>query len=313
MQGKVLALCGGVGGAKLAYGLSKVVPPEEIVFLVNTGDDFIHFDLNISPDLDTVMYTLAELNDPKKGWGLRDETWNNLESLKEYGVDTWFQLGDKDLATHIRRTQLLKDGMKLSDITRSLSQSLGVQHIILPMSENPVQTIVKTDQGELCFQEYFVKYQCEPKVEQIKYVGNETAETPIYLKELINKNKLSGVIICPSNPYLSVDPILSIKEIKTFLLETDIPILAVSPIIDNDSIKGPTSKIMREMDIDPSVESIAQHYSGLIDVLVIDHKDTNCQPITDSMTYVADSIYMSNSEEKISLANNCIEQIKKLA
>ncbi len=313
MQSKVLVLCGGVGGAKLAYGLSKIVPPKDIVFLVNTGDDFIHFDLNISPDLDTVMYTLAELNDPKKGWGLRDETWNNLESLKEYGVDTWFQLGDKDLATHIRRTQLLKDGMKLSDITRSLSQSLGVQHIILPMSENPVQTIVKTDQGELCFQEYFVKYQCEPKVEQIKYVGNETAETSIYLKELINKNKLSGVIICPSNPYLSVDPILSIKEIKTFLLETSIPILAVSPIIANDSIKGPTSKIMREMDIDPSVESIAQHYSGLIDVLVIDHKDTNCQPITDSMTYVADSIYMSNSEEKISLANNCIEQIKKLA
>ena len=259
------------------------------------------------------MYTLAELNDPKKGWGLRDETWNNLEILKEYGVDTWFQLGDKDLATHIRRTQLLKDGMKLSDITRSLSQSLGVQHIILPMSENPVQTIVKTDQGELCFQEYFVKHQCAPKVEQINYVGNETAEIPIYLKELINKNKLSGVIICPSNPYLSVDPILSINEIKTFLLETSIPILAVSPIIANDSIKGPTSKIMREMNIDPSVESIAQHYSGLIDVLVIDHKDANCHPMTDSMTFIVDSIYMSNSEEKISLATNCLEQLKKLA
>ena len=313
MQGKVLALCGGVGGAKLAYGLSKIVPPKDIVFLVNTGDDFIHFDLNISPDLDTVMYTLAELNDPKKGWGLRDETWNNLESLKEYGVDTWFKLGDKDLATHIRRTQLLKDGKKLSDVTKSLSQSLGVQHIILPMSEKPIQTIVKTDQGELAFQEYFVKYQCAPKVKKISYVGCETAEVPIYLKELINKNIFSGVIICPSNPYLSVDPILSINEIKTFLLETDIPILAVSPIIANDSIKGPTSKIMREMNIDPSVESIAQHYSGLIDVLVIDHKDTSCQPITDSMTYVADSIYMSNSEEKISLATNCLEQIKKLA
>ena len=313
MQDKVLTLCGGVGGAKLAYGLSKIVPPEDIVFLVNTGDDFIHFDLNISPDLDTVMYTLAELNDPKKGWGLRDETWNNLESLKEYGVDTWFKLGDKDLATHIRRTQLLKDGKKLSDVTRSLSQSLGVQHIILPMSEKPIQTIVKTDQGELSFQEYFVKYQCAPKVKKISNVGCETAEVPIYLKELINKNKFSGVIICPSNPYLSVDPILSINEIKTFLLETDIPILAVSPIIANDSIKGPTSKIMREMNIDPSVESIAQHYSGLIDVLVMDHKDTSCQPITNSMTYVADSIYMSNSEEKISLATNCLEQLKKLA
>ena len=313
MQGKVLALCGGVGGAKLAYGLSKVVPPEEIVFLVNTGDDFIHFDLNISPDLDTVMYTLAELNDPKKGWGLRDETWNNLESLKEYGVDTWFKLGDKDLATHIRRTQLLKDGKKLSDVTKSLSQSLGVQHIILPMSEKPIQTIVKTDQGELAFQEYFVKYQCAPKVKKISNVGCETAEVPIYLKELINKNKLSGVIICPSNPYLSVDPILSINEIKTFLLETSIPILAISPIIANDSIKGPTSKIMREMKINPSVESIAQHYSELIDVLVIDHKDANCQPMTDSMTFIVDSIYMSNSEDKISLATNCLEKIKELS
>ena len=313
MQSKVLVLCGGVGGGKLAYGLSKIMSPEDIVFLVNTGDDFIHFDLNISPDLDTVMYTLAGLNDPKKGWGLRDETWKNLESLKEYGVDTWFKLGDKDLATHIRRTQLLKDGKKLSDVTRSLSQSLGVQHIILPMSEKPIQTIVKTDQGELAFQEYFVKYQCTPKVKEISNVGCETAEVPIYLKELINKNKFSGVIICPSNPYLSVDPILSINEIKTFLLETDIPILAVSPIIANDSIKGPTSKIMREMNIDPSVESIAQHYSGLIDVLVIDHKDTSCQPVTDSMTYVTDSIYMSNSEEKISLATNCLEQLKKLA
>ena len=181
------------------------------------------------------------------------------------------------------------------------------------MAENPVQTIVKTDQGDLTFQEYFVKYQCAPKVKKISNVGCETAEVPIYLKELINKNKFSGVIICPSNPYLSVDPILSINEIKTFLLETDIPILAVSPIIANDSIKGPTSKIMREMNIDPSVESIAQHYSGLIDVLVIDHKDANCHPMTDSMTFMVDSIYMSNSEENISLATSCLEQLKKLA
>ena len=181
------------------------------------------------------------------------------------------------------------------------------------MSEKPIQTMVKTDQGELAFQEYFVKYQCSPRVIKISNVGCDTAEVPIYLQELIKNNKFSGVIICPSNPYLSVDPILSINEIKTFLLETDIPILAVSPIIANDSIKGPTSKIMREMNIDPSVESIAQHYSGLIDVLVIDHKDKNCQPMTDSMTFIVDSIYMSNSKDKISLATNCLEKIKELS
>ena len=257
MKQKTLVLCGGVGGAKLAYGLSKLTAPEEIVFLVNTGDDFIHLDLYISPDLDTVMYTLAGVNDPKKGWGVEEETWNALGSLKKYGLDTWFQLGDKDLATHIRRTQLLKEGLKLSEVTRNLSSQLGLKHKILPMSESPVQTMIQTDQGKLSFQEYFVKYKCVPKIENINFLESEVAEIPTALEELIRGNKFTGVIICPSNPYLSVDPILSIDKIKTFLLESKIPILAVSPIIDNDSIKGPTAKIMEEMKIEPSVDAIA--------------------------------------------------------
>ena len=313
MKQKTLVLCGGVGGAKLAYGLSKLTAPEEIVFLVNTGDDFIHLDLYISPDLDTVMYTLAGVNDPKKGWGVEEETWNALGSLKKYGLDTWFQLGDKDLATHIRRTQLLKEGLKLSEVTRNLSSQLGLKHKILPMSESPVQTMIQTDQGKLSFQEYFVKHKCVPKIENINFLESEVAEIPTALEELIRGNKFTGVIICPSNPYLSVDPILSIDKIKTFLLESKIPILAVSPIIDNDSIKGPTAKIMEEMKIEPSVDAIAAHYSGLINILVIDKKDKDNQANISSIDYLVESIYMKNNEDKISLAKVCLEELRKLS
>ncbi len=313
MKQKTLVLCGGVGGAKLAYGLSKLTAPEEIVFLVNTGDDFIHLDLYISPDLDTVMYTLAGVNDPKKGWGVEEETWNALGSLKKYGLDTWFQLGDKDLATHIRRTQLLKEGLKLSEVTRNLSSQLGLKHKILPMSESPVQTMIQTDQGKLSFQEYFVKHKCVPKIENINFLESEVAEIPTALEELIRGNKFTGVIICPSNPYLSVDPILSIDKIKTFLLETKIPILAVSPIIDNDSIKGPTAKIMEEMKIEPSVDAIAAHYSGLINILVIDKKDKDNQANISSIDYLVESIYMENNEDKVSLAKVCLEELRKLS
>ena len=313
MKQKTLVLCGGVGGAKLAYGLSKLTAPEEIVFLVNTGDDFIHLDLYISPDLDTVMYTLDGVNDPKKGWGVEEETWNALGSLKKYGLDTWFQLGDKDLATHIRRTQLLKEGHKLSEVTRNLSSQLGLKHKILPMSESPVQTMIQTDQGKLSFQEYFVKHKCVPKIENINFLESEVAEIPTALEELIRGNKFTGVIICPSNPYLSVDPILSIDKIKTFLLESKIPILAVSPIIDNDSIKGPTAKIMEEMKIEPSVDAIAAHYSGLINILVIDKKDKDNQANISSIDYLVESIYMENNEDKVSLAKVCLEELRKLS
>ena len=310
MKQKTLVLCGGVGGAKLAYGLSKLTAPEEIVFLVNTGDDFIHLDLYISPDLDTVMYTLAGVNDQKKGWGVKEETWNALGSLKKYGLDTWFQLGDKDLATHIRRTQLLKEGLKLSEVTRNLSSQLGLKHKILPMSESPVQTMIQTEQGKLSFQEYFVKHKCVPKIEKIEFLGSEFAEIPTTLEEQIKDDKFTGVIICPSNPYLSVDPILSINKIRTFLLETKIPVLAVSPIIDNDSIKGPTAKIMNEMKIEPSVNAIATHYSELINILVIDQKDKDNQTNISSIDYLVDSIYMKTNEDKVSLAEVCLEELR---
>ncbi|MCH2264618.1 MAG: 2-phospho-L-lactate transferase [SAR86 cluster bacterium] len=310
MKSGILAICGGIGGAKLAFGLSKVLPPEELVYLVNTGDDFTYLNFQISPDLDTLMYTLAEVNDPERGWGLKNETWKNLKALKEYGVDTWFQLGDKDLATHIRRTQLLDEGKKLSEVTKLLCTSLGVKHLIIPMSESPVRTIVTTDKGKLAFQEYFVKFQCKPKVKKISYIGSNKAEIPKVLKKLIDENRFSGVIICPSNPYLSIDPILSIPELNLFLSERNMPVLAVSPIINNASIKGPTSKIMKEMNIEPSVKSIADHYSGLTDILMVDYKDKENIPRLDSVSFVFDSIYMETSSQKINLATKCLEALE---
>ena len=211
------------------------------------------------------------------------------------------------------RDRLLKEGLKLSEVTRNLSSQLGLKHKILPMSESPVQTMIQTDQGKLSFQEYFVKYKCVPKIENINFLESEVAEIPTALEELIRGNKFTGVIICPSNPYLSVDPILSIDKIKTFLLESKIPILAVSPIIDNDSIKGPTAKIMEEMKIEPSVDAIAAHYSGLINILVIDKKDEGNQANISSIDYLVESIYMENNEDKVSLAKVCLEELRKLA
>mgnify|MGYP001312462370 FL=1 len=310
MKRRVLAICGGIGGAKLAFGLSKILPPEELMFLVNTGDDFTYLNLKVSPDLDTVMYTLAEVNDPKRGWGIKNETWENLKVLKKYGVDTWFQLGDKDLATHIRRTQLLGEGKKLSEVTKLLCTSLSVKHLIIPMSESPVSTVVTTDKGKLAFQEYFVKFQCKPKVKKISYIGSNKAEIPKVLKKLINENRFSGVIICPSNPYLSIDPILSVPYLKLFLSERNVPVLTVSPIINNTSIKGPTSKIMKEMNIEPSVKSIADHYSGLTDILVVDNKDKENIPRLDSVSFVFDSIYMETSNQKINLATKCLDVLE---
>ncbi len=308
----ILAICGGIGGAKLAFGLSKVVSSEELVFLVNTGDDFTYLNFQISPDLDTVMYTVAEVNAPKRGCGLKNETWKNLKALKEYGVDTWFQLGDRDLATHIQRTQLLDEGKKLSEVTKLLCTSLGVKHSIIPMSESPVKTVVTTDKGKLAFQEYFVKFQCKPTVKKINYIGSYTAEIPKVLKKLIDENKFSGVIICPSNPYLSIDPILSIPDINLFLSKRKMPVLAVSPIINNASLKGPTSKIMKEMNIEPSVKSIANHYLGLTDILMVDNKDKENIPQHDSVSLEFNSIYMETSSQKINLATNCISTLERM-
>lgn len=265
----VLALTGGVGGAKLALGLAHVLSPADIVFVVNTGDDFEHFGLHISPDVDTLVYTLADRANKQTGWGLEDETWNFESSMKQLGGDTWFRLGDKDLATHVYRSSLLSTGATLTEATEKIAQSFGIQHRILPMSDDPVRTKVSTNEGILPFQDYFVRRRCEPTVSAIEYQGGSAAR----MNPKLDLESVTSVIICPSNPYLSVDPLLSVSELADFLQSTSVPVVAVSPIVKGLALKGPTAKMMRELGIQPSAITVAKHYGGLISGFVLDQED----------------------------------------
>ncbi len=270
---RVLALCGGIGGAKLALGLYRILGPERLSLIVNTGDDFEHLGLAISPDIDTVLYTLAGVADPEKGWGRAQESWHFMEALGQFGSETWFQLGDRDLAMHVERTAWLRSGRSLSTFVAKAARSFGIKAEILPMSDDPVQTIVETDEGALSFQHYFVRRRCEPAVRAIHFAGAEDARPPARFLELIADPSLHAIVICPSNPYLSVDPILSVLGIATALTTSRAPVIAVSPIVGGQAVKGPTTKIMAELNIASTNQSIAKHYSGLIDGLIVDETD----------------------------------------
>jgi LPPG:FO 2-phospho-L-lactate transferase len=272
-RGKIVALCGGVGGAKLALGLARVLPPGRLVLVVNTGDDFRHLGLHVSPDIDTVLYTLAGLNNPETGWGRRGETWNFMAAIEGLGGETWFRLGDADLATHVERTRRLAAGEHLTAITRSFAERLGIAVELLPMSDDPVRTMVETDVGVLPFQHYFVRLRCSPKIRRIWFEGAEIARPNPVLMRLLADNSADAIVICPSNPFLSVDPILSMPHLRTALENTPAPIVAISPLIARQAVKGPTAKIMAELGLDPTPRAIVQHYRGLIDGLVIDDVD----------------------------------------
>ncbi len=269
---QVLALCGGIGGAKLALGLCRVLGPG-LTVVVNTGDDFEHLGLQISPDLDTVLYTLGGLADPERGWGRAQETWQFMGALRELGGETWFQLGDRDLAIHIQRTEWLRAGKSLSAFTAHTAHQFGISARIVPMSDSVVRTIVETSEGDLPFQSYFVGRRCEPVVKAIRFAGASEASPPAGILDLIADSTLHATIICPSNPYLSVDPILAVPGIAAALSTAPSPVIAVSPIIGGQAVKGPTAKIMAELGIAATNESIAAHYRGLIDGLVIDAND----------------------------------------
>lgn len=265
----VLALTGGVGGAKLALGLAHVLSSQEVVFLVNTGDDFEHLGMHISPDVDTLIYTLAEQANRETGWGRENETWNFESSMKELGGDTWFRLGDKDLATHVFRSSLLRQGKTLTEATEKIARSFGIEHEVLPMSDDPVRTMVATAAGVLPFQEYFVRRRCEPTVLGIEYQGGTNAR----LNSKLDLDSVTAVIICPSNPFLSIDPLLSISALASFLRSTSVPVVAVSPIVKGLALKGPTAKMMRELGIQPSATTVADHYRDLISGFVVDNED----------------------------------------
>lgn len=271
---KIVALAGGVGGAKLAHGLAQILPPEDLTIIVNTGDDFEHYGLYICPDLDTVCYTLAGNANPETGWGRVNETWNVIRNASRLGGPSWFNLGDQDLGTHLERTRRLKAGQCLSEITRDFCRSWGVQHTVLPMSDQKVRTIVNTDEGELAFQEYFVHRRCEPRVKGFRFDGVDKAEPAYGVREAIQS--ADAVIICPSNPWVSIDPILRVLS-PLPLREDDSKgrarVVAVSPIIGGETVKGPAAKMYRELGIEPSALAVAQHYRGLATHFVLDQVD----------------------------------------
>jgi LPPG:FO 2-phospho-L-lactate transferase len=270
---RVVALSGGIGGAKLALGLYRTLPPDSLTVVCNTGDDFEHLGLAISPDLDTVLYTLAGIANPETGWGRAGETWSFMAALAELGGETWFRLGDLDLATHVERTRRLAAGETLSAVSADFASRLGVRAQIVPMSDQPVRTLVETPAGVLPFQRYFVEQRCAPEVRGFEFRGAGEARPSPALAAALAGEALEAVVICPSNPFISIDPILAVPGLREALADCPAPVVAVSPIIGGRAVKGPTAKMMAELGLDASARAVAAHYRGLLDGFVLDAAD----------------------------------------
>lgn len=308
---RVLALAGGIGGAKLALGLSHALEPANLVVVGNTGDDETFFGLDISPDLDTLMYTLSGLADPKRGWGLKEESFNALSMLNSYGEATWFNLGDQDLATHVLRTQLLRDGWSLSQVTEHLSLRLGLQNILTPMSDDPVRTIIDTDEGPLPFQTYFVKRKCEPKARKVYFDGAEQARmSPTFAHAM---EHAQAIVLCPSNPILSIGPILSIPGVLEGIRRFTGTTLAVSPIVGSQALRGPAAKMMKELGEEVSPLGIARRLTGICDILVLDTIDARfAEPInTMGLQPFVTNTVMETLEDKERLAAEICDLVQK--
>lgn len=269
----VVALSGGVGGARLARGLHLHLPPGRLACIVNTGDDFEHLGLHICPDLDTVLYTLADCHNPDAGWGRRDETWTFMSVLAQLGGPDWFRLGDGDLALHVERTHRRRGGEPLGAIMDDLRRRLGVATALLPMTEAPVRTMVHTIDGVLEFQDYFVRRRAAPVVTALEYVGAADSRPSPAALEALASPALEAIVVCPSNPWLSVDPILAVGGMREALRARGVPIVAVCPLIGGRAVKGPTAKIMAELGVEPTPVAIAAHYGELLDGMVIDESD----------------------------------------
>ena len=276
-KSRYVLLAGGVGGAKLALGLARTLEPGQLTIIANTGDDFSHLGLSISPDLDTLMYTLAGVVNETTGWGLRDESWSCMAGLETLGAETWFRLGDRDLATHLERTRLLAAGHTLTDITQHLCTRLGVTTRILPMSDMPVRTLLgceaEAGPATLSFQDYFVRQRAEPRVTAIHYQGASTVPPAATLAATLTDPDLAAIFIAPSNPWLSIDPILAIPSIRAAVRSSHAPVVAVSPIVGGQALKGPTAKIMTELGLRPSAQAVAHHYRDLLGGFILDQSD----------------------------------------
>jgi LPPG:FO 2-phospho-L-lactate transferase len=304
---KILALTGGVGGAKLALGLAKVLSPDELLFAVNVGDDFEHFGLHISPDIDSLTYALAGINNQTLGWGRAGETWQFIETLASLGGEAWFRLGDKDLALHTRRAQLLESGKNLTQATAEIAGHLGIRHAIAPISDDPIRTIVDSEIGELAFQHYFVREQCKPVVNGFRFQGIEKAKINPMIQEWLTS--CDGIIICPSNPFVSVAPILDVPGFKDAI--EHLPIIAVSPIVAGKALKGPAAKMMLELKMPATAEAVARQYEGLIDGFVLDNRDAGSLRKI-KIPAIATQSVMVDLDDRVFLARECIRFLNTL-
>jgi LPPG:FO 2-phospho-L-lactate transferase len=268
--GLVVALSGGVGGAKLALGLSRVLPPDDLLVVANTGDDFEHLGLSISPDIDTLTYVLAGLDNPVTGWGRRDETWSFMETIGTLGGTDWFRLGDRDLALHVERTRRLRAGETLSEVTADICRRLGIAARVRPMSDDPVRTRVLSDAGWIDFQDYFVRQQCRPVVRKLVFEGAAEARPQPEVIAALKGGKVRAVVICPSNPFISIEPILAVPGMRAAIAACGAPVIAVSPIIGGRAIKGPTAKMMQELGLAVSAATVAARYGALLHGYIAD-------------------------------------------
>jgi LPPG:FO 2-phospho-L-lactate transferase len=298
---KITALAGGVGGAKLAQGLAQIMPPEDLTIIVNTGDDFEHYGLAICPDLDTVCYTLAKLANPVTGWGRENESWRVIESAAKLGGPDWFRLGDLDLGTHLERTRRLAEGQPLSKVVRDFCAAWGISATVLPMSDSPVRTMVDTNEGELPFQEYFVHRHCEPRVKGFRFDGIDSAEPAPGTREALITADL--IVICPSNPWVSIDPILKIPNMKQALENKKV--VAVSPIIGGAAVKGPAAKMYSELGIVPSATAVANHYTGILSGFVLDNVDKTLMDTIKVRACTMDTM-MNTNEDRARVARDVL-------
>ncbi len=298
----VVLLIGGVGGAKLAAGMAEVLPPGALTIIVNTGDDFEHLGLHVSPDLDTVMYTLAGLANQTTGWGVADDTFQAVEMAARYGAPEWFRLGDRDLGTNLVRTMRLRAGATLTEIVCQMSAALGIRHTLLPMSDDAVRTQVDTDQGELAFQEYFVRERWQPAVREIRFIGAADARPTSRVIKALDCATL--IVIGPSNPYLSIDPILAVPGIRSRIAASPAPCVAISPLIAGQAVKGPTAKLMAELGIDVSPLTVVNHYRDLLNAIILDEVDhALCQAVEQTgVRAVTYPILMKSLQDKVAVA-----------
>ncbi|HVH79104.1 MAG TPA: 2-phospho-L-lactate transferase [Stellaceae bacterium] len=297
-DGPVLALSGGIGGAKLALGLCRILPPDTLTVVANPGDDFEHLGLTICPDLDTLLYTLSDQANPELGWGRRDETWTFMTALERLGGETWFRLGDGDLAMHVERTRRLAAGETLSVIVDDFRRRLGIAAWLLPASDDKVRTRLETDHGWLEFQDYFVRLRCEPTVQQLEFVGAARAAPNADLLAALADTNLRAVVICPSNPFISIDPILAVPGVRQALRDCRAPVVAVSPIIRGKAVKGPTAKMMAELGLPVDAASVARHYGDFLDIYIADESDRDAVAGLDLRIVLAPTLMVSMEDRE---------------